>query len=249
DNNYLFSIELSNKATLTKEGKNTIFIFILIVIIFLIVLFYITYLYHNIVKDQNNQLEEKVEARTLQIRSTLKELEKVNLKLYDLAHTDFLTKTMNRRHFFMHAQNAYKTAIEKEEELSVVMIDIDNFKKLNDSYGHDLGDRVLVSFSKSIKDAIGKETIFGRLGGEEFAIIFKNTNLKEAIIKTNEIRNNIEKLEIATKNNTIKITASFGVSDRKNAHSIDEMLKKADIHLYHAKSCGKNIVRSRLNLI
>ncbi|AXX91620.1 hypothetical protein CPU12_04715 [Malaciobacter molluscorum LMG 25693] len=246
---FLFSIITKNEATLSKEGKDTIYIFVAIVIIFLIILFYITHLYQKIVKEQNNELENKVEQRTHQIKATLTELEKVNLKLYDLAHTDFLTKTMNRRHFFMHANNAYNVAKEKKDELCAVMIDIDNFKRLNDTYGHDLGDKVLVSFSKCIKDCIDDDTIFGRLGGEEFAILFKNIPLDKAIGKVDYIRKSIEKIEIVTKNNIIKITASFGVADMKNASNIDEMLKKADKHLYHAKNSGKNLVRSRLNLL
>ncbi|RXJ98755.1 hypothetical protein CRU98_08295 [Arcobacter sp. CECT 8986] len=249
DGNFLFSLKTKNKATLSNEGKNTIYIFIAIVIIFLIILFYITYLYQKIVKEQNNELEDKVEERTFQIKATLTELEKVNLKLYDLAHTDFLTKTMNRRHFFMHANNAYNVAREKDSELCAVMIDIDNFKKLNDTYGHDLGDKVLVTFSKCIKDCIEDDTVFGRLGGEEFSILFKDIPLSEAIKKVDYIRTCIEKIEIVTKTDIIRITASFGVADMKNVSNIDEMLKKADNHLYHAKNSGKNVVRSRLNLI
>lgn len=224
-------------------------LFCIFLTIFLILLFYITYLYQKTVKEHNSELENRVEERTLQISSALKELEKVNLKLYDLAHTDFLTKTMNRRHFFMHAKNAFNTTNKELNTLCVIMIDIDNFKRLNDSFGHDLGDRVLISFSKCVKQCIKEDTIFGRLGGEEFAIVLEHTKLNEAIKIANRIRKNIEKIELVTKNENIHITASFGVSDIKNCSSIDEMLQKADTHLYSAKNSGKNRVRSRLNLI
>lgn len=248
-NKFLFSLELQNSTLFVKEAKEIMTLFCIFLTIFLILLFYITYLYQKTVKEHNSELENRVEERTLQISSALKELEKVNLKLYDLAHTDFLTKTMNRRHFFMHAKNAFNTTNKELNTLCVIMIDIDNFKRLNDSFGHDLGDRVLISFSKCVKQCIKENTIFGRLGGEEFAIVLEHTKLNEAIKIANRIRKNIEKIELVTKNENIHITASFGVSDIKNCSSIDEMLQKADTHLYSAKNSGKNRVRSRLNLI
>lgn len=249
ESHYLFSLKLKNNTLFMKEGENTIFIFCAFLILFLILLFYTTYIYQKTLKQHNKNLENRVEERTLQISSALKELEKVNLKLYDLAHTDFLTKTMNRRHFFMHAQNIFSQANKSLNNLCVIMIDIDNFKRLNDSYGHDLGDRALVAFSKCVKENIIEDDIFGRLGGEEFAIVLKNTDLNKAIKIANKIRKSIENINIVIKNGNINITASFGVSDIKNCSTIDEMLQKADTHLYSAKNSGKNRVRSRLNLI
>ncbi|PPK62321.1 diguanylate cyclase (GGDEF)-like protein [Malaciobacter marinus] len=249
ESHYLFSLKLKNNTLFMKEGENTIFIFCAFLILFLILLFYTTYIYQKTLKQHNKNLENRVEERTLQISSALKELEKVNLKLYDLAHTDFLTKTMNRRHFFMHAQNIFSQANKSLNNLCVIMIDIDNFKRLNDSYGHDLGDRALVAFSKCVKQNIIEDDIFGRLGGEEFAIVLKNTDLNKAIKIANKIRKSIENINIVIKNENINITASFGVSDIKNCSTIDEMLQKADTHLYSAKNSGKNRVRSRLNLI
>ncbi|MFY9075213.1 GGDEF domain-containing protein [Malaciobacter mytili] len=248
-NKFLFSLELSNDSILIKEGKETITIFIIFVSIFLALLFYITYIYQKTVKKHNNELEEKVKERTHQIQSALNELEKVNLKLYDLAHTDFLTKTMNRRHFFMHAQNIFNEAKKNQKNLCVIMIDIDKFKQINDNYGHDMGDRVLISFSDCIKQHLNSEDIFGRLGGEEFAIVLNNYKLEDAIKKAEELRNEIEKIQIYIKDDIINITASFGITDIKNMRNIDEMLQKADTHLYSAKNSGRNRVRSRLNLI
>ncbi len=248
-NRFLFSLKLSNDSILIQEGKETITIFIMFVSIFLVLLFYITYTYQKTVKKYNNELEEKVEERTHQIQSALNELEKVNLKLYDLAHTDFLTKTMNRRHFFMHAQNIFAENKKNKKNLCVIMIDIDKFKQINDTYGHNMGDRVLISFTDCIKQHINSEDIFGRLGGEEFAIVLNNDRLEDAIKKAEKLRSEIEKIQIYIKDDIISITASFGITDIKNMKSIDEMIQKADSHLYSAKNSGRNRVRSRLNLI
>ncbi len=246
-NKFLFSLKLSNDSILIQEGKSTITIFIMFVSIFLMLLFYTTYIYQKTLKQHNNELEEKVEKRTHQIQSTLNELEKVNFKLYDLAHTDFLTKTMNRRHFFIHAQNIFNEAKKNQKNLCVIMIDIDKFKQINDTYGHDKGDRVLISFSDCIKQHLENEDIFGRLGGEEFAVVLNNCNLEDAIKKAEKLRREVEKIHLYIKDDIINITASFGIVDIKGMKNIDEMLKKADTHLYNAKNSGRNNVRSRLN--
>lgn len=243
-NSFLFSIQTKDERLIVNEAKHTILIFTIAVIIFLILLFYITYIYQKIVNSHSDNLEQKVQERTKQIQFTMQELEKANLKLYDIAHTDFLTKTMNRRNFFIHALNLF----EKNKNINsivIVMIDIDNFKQINDTYGHSIGDKVLIAFSSCVKQTLGQHAIFGRLGGEEFAIMFDNTSLDEGIKKADTVRKEIENIKVFIDDELIKITASFGVSDNKNMTSIDEMLQKADKHLYSAKESGKNRVRGR----
>jgi diguanylate cyclase (GGDEF)-like protein len=127
------------------------------------------------------------------------------------------------------------------------MIDIDNFKSFNDNYGHEIGDKVLKVFASSISRYLEKDVIFGRLGGEEFAITLPNKDLKEALEIAEELRIIIEHVKVKIPYNKLSITASFGVSDSIDAKSIDEIIKNADIMLYDAKSKGKNRVRSRLS--
>ena len=245
-NDFLFNLETKSNRALVKEGQTSLQIYITIVILFLILIFLITYVYQINIKKANDNLEDKVERRTNQINHTLKELEKVNLKLYDLAHTDHLTQIKNRRSFFMHAQALYKYAKKENDILSVIMIDIDNFKTFNDTYGHEVGDKILKEFTKTIKNSILEGTIFGRLGGEEFALIFPSTNLDDVFNKAEELRALVEALKIDVNNEPLKITASFGVSDINETKDIDEMIKNADKMLYHAKETGKNRVRRRL---
>ena len=203
--------------------------------------------YLHTIKVNSEDLEYKVEERTSQIRSALLELEKANLKLYDMAHTDFLTKIRNRRNFFIHAENIFANAKRKNKDVSIIMIDIDNFKAFNDNYGHDLGDKVLVYFTKCVEKCLDSKDIFGRLGGEEFGIILDDTSLSTANDKAEYIRNEIEKIEIENNKKILNVTASFGVCDKRGCKGLDQMIQKSDSMLYSAKHSGKNKVRSRLS--
>ncbi len=245
-NNFLFHIQTKTYQELTKEGKNSIKIFSLIVIIILTLTILISITFQKQLNKVNEELEEKVFDRTNQYNHTIKELEKVNLKLYDLAHTDYLTQIKNRRSFFLHTSALFKKVQKSKGILSIIMIDIDNFKSINDTYGHEIGDKILKVFANSIKEILYKDEIFGRLGGEEFAIALPHTNLEEAFKIAENIRKRIERIVINIPSSKLFITASFGVSDSINTHSIDEIIKNADLMLYDAKRKGKNRVRSRL---
>ncbi|WP_108063472.1 GGDEF domain-containing protein [Poseidonibacter lekithochrous] len=204
--------------------------------------------YKKLFTHNQKNIESQIDSKTKQIKNAMEELEKVNLQLYDIAHTDHLTKTMNRRNFFIHAQNIFSVSKKENIEFTTVMIDIDNFKSYNDKYGHDVGDRVLIEFTKTIQNQLESNDIFGRLGGEEFALVFPKTSLKNAIKKVEDIKDEIEQIDIFVYEEVINITASFGVSDNYGSNNIDEMLQKSDKLLYNAKKDGKNLVRSRLHL-
>lgn len=146
----------------------------------------------------------------------------------------------------MHAKQLYVNASKSKDSLSVIMIDIDNFKSFNDIYGHDVGDKILKAFSKTIKNSISDSCVFGRLGGEEFAIVIPSINLEMAQIKAEKLRSEIENLTIKLDSQDIKVTASFGISDIENSVTIDDMIRNADKMLYSAKKSGKNRVRSRI---
>ncbi|KAB7884355.1 sensor domain-containing diguanylate cyclase [Poseidonibacter ostreae] len=248
NSNLLFTIEVTKEISILNNIKEFYLImFSCILFLAIFSLIYISYKYKLEVKKQYESIDKIVENKTFQLNKELENLKKVNENLYDIAHTDFLTKTMNRRNFFMHAQKNFLDAQKNDLLLCVVMIDIDNFKKFNDQYGHNIGDKVLVLFAEKIKRHITDKTIFGRLGGEEFALVIRNTKLEDAIIKAEKLKKKIEEIELIVDNKTLKITASFGVSDNQNCSNIDEMLQKADNLLYTAKESGRNLVRSRLN--
>ena len=190
--------------------------------------------------SENENLEEKVERRTNQINHTLKELEKVNLKLYDLAHTDHLTQIKNRRSFFMHAKVLYDKAKKEKDAMAVIMIDIDNFKRYNDTYGHEVGDKILKNFSNIIKSSISDNYIFGRLGGEEFVIFVCSEDKIEKL--ADRLVKGVSSESFYLDNGVnIQVTVSVGVAPINNFYAqYESAYQKADSSLYEAKKQGKN---------
>lgn len=175
----------------------------------------------------NNSLEEKIQQRTKE--------------LVILASTDPLTGINNRREFFKLANETFSQT--KDNNFFAVMIDIDNFKLLNDTYGHSIGDAVLILLTKTITDLLKNHEVFGRLGGEEFAIIYKLQENEDSFEKINSIRQTIENLQFENGKSQIKFTISVGVSQKyKDDTSVDSTLARADKALYEAKGSGRNKV-------
>lgn len=174
-------------------------------------------------------------------------INKLNTQLKQISITDGLTNIYNRRYFNELFPKIINSAKRKNELLSFVIIDIDYFKKCNDTYGHQKGDTVLKSVATCIKDSLHRADDYCfRLGGEEFGVIFKADNKEKAIQFANTIRQNIENLQIEhTSNSASKyITASIGLVC-KNASKIkddDSIYKEADELLYKAKEKGRNRV-------
>ncbi|SDC47785.1 MULTISPECIES: GGDEF domain-containing protein [unclassified Candidatus Frackibacter] len=123
------------------------------------------------------------------------------------------------------------------------MYDLDHFKDVNDTYGHNCGDLVLKEVSQTVKDEVRQNDIVGRLGGEEFLLILPNTDGQNAIKVAEKCRKAIEEMKINYKENKIKITASFGVTEVSNSiDTTDELLNIVDKNMYEAKSSGRNKV-------
>ncbi len=155
------------------------------------------------------------------------------------AHTDSLTSMWNYGYFQYKLDEEIIKAKNQNRNVSIVMIDIDNFKKFNDAFGHQAGDEVLKQLGASLKNCARKIDITCRYGGDEFAIILPDTGKDEAIATAERIRQTVEKEEISGTHFTLSMgVATFPVDgDRK-----EEMIKKADVALYKAKSEGKNRV-------
>lgn len=186
-------------------------------------------------KALNEELEQKVKQRT-------KELEKLNIKLSELANKDSLTNLYNRRHFF-ELINSFQNMTEREEKKSMLlMLDIDKFKNINDTYGHDMGDKVLQSFAKTVASKTRKGDIFARFGGEEFIIFLPYAETKQALLVAEKIRKSIEKSLVEN----IKYTISIGLS--KYTGNITTSIKEADKALYKAKENGRNQVVYQANV-
>jgi diguanylate cyclase (GGDEF)-like protein len=159
-------------------------------------------------------------------------------KLYGMAMTDPLTGALNRRAFFEKAEDACRRTA-RGGVLSAIMFDIDHFKRINDEYGHDVGDRVLRMIAGEVT---AEKLILGRVGGEEFAVLLEEMNVDDAIHVAERQRLRFAGLQLDADGKPVKFTASFGVSQWKPGDTIDAILKRADIALYQAKQGGRNRV-------
>lgn len=161
--------------------------------------------------------------------------------------TDPLTVALNRyggEDSFIHFTSKYHAY---GDNFALVMLDIDHFKSVNDTYGHDIGDEVLVSFANIIKDNIRGSDRFIRFGGEEFIILLSNIDLKNAYAFAEKIRLIIQNTTHSSE--ALKVTASFGVTMYENELTLGDLTKKADLLLYKAKESGRNIVIDSLHSI
>jgi len=242
--NYIFSLITENKRDIINNGKKTIFTFNLIVDIFLLIIFYIIYKNQIMLIQNNKLLELKVNRRTKQLSHSLRKIKVKNKELYTQANIDSLTQIKNRRSYFKKSESLLKEAIKEEKSFSILMIDIDHFKKVNDTYGHAIGDMVLIEFCAIINTII-EDDVFGRIGGEEFCITFFDKDEKEMNIIAEKIRLKCEESSLMIEDKTINFTVSLGLSCRENFDNVDEILQVSDELLYKAKKGGRNrLIRS-----
>lgn len=170
------------------------------------------------------------------------ELQRLNTEIQRLATTDELTKIYNRRGFFELAQREVNHAKRTEKPLAAIMMDIDFFKRVNDSYGHGAGDRVLAEIAARCSHQLRSIDIFGRCGGEEFMILLPETTLENAIITAERLRQNACQTQISTESDSLTVTISLGVAVFKNHMTLENLFGNADHALYQAKESGRNRV-------
>ena len=177
------------------------------------------------------------------LKSTEHNLKVANRKLLILAAKDPLTGINNARSYYKICEQLINKAHSENTKYSAFFVDIDYFKKINDTYGHHVGDNILQLVSATIKRNIRKGDVFGRVGGEEFAIFLPNTDMCSAHYIAEKIRIVIENLMPEVSGNKIKITVSIGVICRMDHHkSISDIQRDADHAMYHAKMNGRNRV-------
>ncbi|HHY41818.1 MAG TPA: diguanylate cyclase [Thermoanaerobacterales bacterium] len=174
------------------------------------------------------------------------EKRKIQEKLKYLATTDSLSGLFNRAEFMNLAQKAYALAQKNNEELSLLIMDLDNFKTINDSFGHGAGDAVIREIGNIIKTSFRKTDIAGRIGGEEFAVVLKNASLAESKKVAEKFREAVARRKVIYGKQEIRFTVSIGVAAiRSHTYDIDDLekaLKMADDALYKAKDMGRNRV-------
>lgn len=182
----------------------------------------------------------------MRVRLLQEELRRSNDRLRKLACTDPLLDIFNRRHFDDVVDTEVARVRRYGGELSVVLLDIDHFKTVNDRFGHDAGDAVLRRVARAMSDAVRRSDVVARYGGEEFVLILSATGGHGACTLAERVRTAIQDLEIAIDSVTnIRVTVSLGVAEMLGAaDSTAEMLKRADEALYAAKRSGRNRVCS-----
>ncbi len=165
-------------------------------------------------------------------------------KLLEEAHTDGLTKCYNKAYFNNMLELEVKKSKVTGKPLTLIIFDLDHFKKLNDNYGHDAGDFVLKEKARIIREnGIRQGDIFARYGGEEFCILLPNTNLKQGFEIAERLRNLIQKHEFIYDGKRLPVTASIGIADyRQGVNTSTDLFKRADSAVYKSKEGGRNQV-------
>lgn len=181
-------------------------------------------------------LEEAVAKRT-------EELQVLNDKLRELAAYDSLTGVLNRGNFFETAREWLGKPHGQKSAASFILMDLDYFKFINDTYGHFAGDQVLVHFTRAVQSLLRKGDLLGRLGGEEFALFLPDTTIDEAVKLADRLRQSIGDARLDVDGQSITYTVSLGVSSSEHADmSVEELFKLADVKLYGAKDKGRDRV-------
>lgn len=194
------------------------------------------------------QMNKQLILAKIHLENLTKELEEKNKILDNLANLDGLTGVYNHRYFQNVLEQECNRAIRNNSSLSILLVDIDHFKKVNDTYGHQVGDFVLSEFSKTILKNIRQYDVLARYGGEEFVVVLPETNSNEACIVAEKLRSTIETSSFDDNHEKYQVTASFGVSSSTPGTEDDfnktTLINQADQALYEAKEKGRNRVVS-----
>lgn len=180
--------------------------------------------------------------------SDLSDAKRIHEKLVNEANQDFLTKLFNRRYFEEQLSLEMERCQRAMSPLSLIILDIDHFKQINDSFGHLFGDRVLALLANALKEHSRNSDVLARFGGEEFVVLLPDTDMPTAKLAAERLRTAAEKLKIISLGKRVRFTISVGVSssvtsDRQFVHAA-ELLKEADTALYQAKNGGRNRVET-----
>ena len=223
-NTNYYLVSMANINNMNKELKDTIFtiftgILFMIFILILLIIILNHKTYKKIIEDKNKKIDE----------------------ITILSETDYMLGIYNRAKFMKELEKEISRSNRYGNNLSLVMFDIDNFKELNDNYGHYVADDILKQVSKFVSKKLRKSDIFARYGGDEFIIILPNTNIDNAIEMTSRLK---EKIHENTIIESFNISFSFGVTEYIKNENIDDFIKRVDDALYLAKEKGKNRIET-----
>lgn len=207
--------------------------------------------YHAMLDDMQQVLAEHTED----LRHALQESEKLRKRYEEMSVIDHLTKLFNRRLFFSEVNSGLARAIRYDQPFSLLLIDLDHFKAVNDSFGHDCGDTALKFIAENLSRFTREGDTLARYGGGEFIMALPNTDLDGAEQLAGRIRSTIEHGNFSCKDNAIKLSLSIGITSIDQYHDISEdivnytpqvtdLIREADCALYHVKQHGRNAVKA-----
>jgi len=207
--------------------------------------------HHAILSDMQQVLDDTTED----LRKTLAESEKMRKRYEEMSVIDHLTKLYNRRYFFSEVNAGLARAIRYDQPFSLLLMDLDHFKDVNDSFGHDCGDKALRYIADNLARLTREGDTLARYGGEEFIMALPNTDLEGAIQLAERIRRKIEDSELICKDKTIKLTISIGITSIEQYQDLNEdsdnyspqvtdLIRESDRALYFVKQHGRNGVKA-----
>ncbi|UAL41999.1 sensor domain-containing diguanylate cyclase [Shewanella inventionis] len=200
---------------------------------------YNTFLFHGI--EIGMLIEMSILA--LALAFNLKEVDKARITAEVIAQYDHLTGLYNRRAFTVNATPLWELGVREQTPFSMILLDIDWFKTINDQYGHAVGDLALKTIANTLKQHTRKSDVLARWGGEEFILFLPNTSKLAAMQFANDIREKIAAIAVFHEGGVLSVTASFGVAEYHcHMKKLEELIKLADKALYQAKNSGRNIV-------
>jgi diguanylate cyclase (GGDEF)-like protein len=193
---------------------------------------------------QRQKLIDELDSTNSTLALEIDERKRIQDELQKIARTDPLTGLFNRRHFFEIAEKEFAESVRYHRPLSVIILDLDLFKDINDTYGHLVGDKALIHIGKLMAEAIRTPDTLARYGGEEFVILLPETVNANAMIFAERLLTLIKDYPLKTGSDEIYLTASFGVAGKldEGKETFDHLISKADQALYKAKRDGRNRV-------
>ncbi len=193
-----------------------------------------------------NKISHALNQQNQALREEIRLRKQVQAELEEISRLDGLTGIFNRRYFFELARREYGSAQRYNHPLSAIMIDLDHFKEVNDTYGHTVGDQVLIEVAQRIQAGVRDVDVVARYGGEEFVVMLPETELEDAIAMAKRIWHKLTERPTQTSKLTIPVSASIGVASCRpdGKISLDMLIDQADQALYQAKELGRNRIET-----
>lgn len=188
----------------------------------------------------NEALENTITRRTLDLQRANMQLEELNKILHHTARIDALTGLYNRRHMEERLNEEHEVFVRTGRVYSVMIVDIDDFKLVNDTYSHAAGDEVLVNLANILQSSVRKYDVTSRWGGEEFLLLLPGLNEEDALFRAEILRKKVQEIALHYEEHEFSITITIGVATIGENESVDKVVNRADLALYKGKNSGKN---------